>query len=243
MRSLFCACMAVSLVFSQDLRPNLKPLPRMQVKRATGKITVDGKLDDASWKSANSIEFQFPWDFQTGAKQKTTARLLWDDEYLYVAYECADADVVAHYGQHDDPTYKDDAVEIFIYPGKNRNLYYGLEMNARATLYDYFYIFPQLLLKRFDMVGVQLATHVDGTLNMTSDKDKGWTLELAIPWKNFEELTAEFPPKPGAVWRANFNRWDGTEPNRRLSQWSDSGMVKPNPHWPERFGELEFVAR
>ena len=243
MRIIFLCIFVTSLLCGQnEMRPHLKPIPRVQVKRATSEIIVDGKLGDLAWKNANTIELQFPWEFQTGAKQKTTARLLWDDENLYVSYECADTDVVAHYDKHDDPTYKDDAVEIFIYPGKNRNLYYGLEMNARGTLYDYFYIFPQLLLRRFDLTGVQLATNIQGTLNMTSDKDTGWALELAIPWKNFEELTAELPPKPGSVWRANLNRWDGTEPNRRLSQWSDSGLVKASPHWPERFGELEFVA-
>lgn len=229
-------------LFSQvDQRPNLSPIPRVEVRRATGKIMVDGKPNDSAWKDAAVVEFQFPWDFQTGAKQKTTARLLWDDDNLYIAYDCEDSDVVAHYDKRDDPTYKDDAVEIFIYPGKNRNLYYGLEMNARGTLYDYFYIFPQLLMKRLDLVGVQLATNIRGTLNMTSDKDQGWTLEVAIPWKNFEELGTGMPPKPGDIWRANLNRWDGTEPNRRLSQWSDSGMTKANPHWPERFGELLFV--
>ena len=49
---------------------------------------------------------------------------------------------------------------------------------------------------------------------------------------------------PGTVflyrWIANLNRWDGTEPNRRLSQWSDSGLLKPNPHHPDRFGQLLF---
>jgi hypothetical protein len=35
--------------------------------------------------------------------------------------------------QHDDPTYQDDAVEIFINPDpKQEVLYYGFEMNARA---------------------------------------------------------------------------------------------------------------
>jgi len=31
------------------------------------------------------------------------------------------------------------------------------------------------------------------------------------------------------------------EPDRRLSQWSDSGMKAPNPHQPARFGQLVFV--
>ena len=63
------------------------PVPVYQVHRASHPIVVDGKLDDAAWKTAQTIEFQFPWSQQTGAKQKTLARLLWDDSYLYVGYD------------------------------------------------------------------------------------------------------------------------------------------------------------
>jgi hypothetical protein len=217
------------------------PLPRYEVKRAAGKITVDGKLDEAAWAGAAAAELVFPWEAQTGAKQKTRVRLLWDAEHLYAAYQCDDADVVAHFDHRDDPTYRDDAVEIFLNPKPEQNFYYGLEMNARATLYDYFYAYPQLLLKRIDFAGVQLATQVDGTLNQTGDKDKGWTLELAIPWKNFEELGTSVAPKPGAEWTANLNRWDGTEPARRLSVWADTALPRPSPHNPKRFGRLVFT--
>jgi len=216
------------------------PIPQIEVKRAASRITVDGKLDEAAWREAASVEFQFPWE-QPGAKQKTEVRLLWDDEALYLGYDCDDSDIVAHFDQRDDPTYRDDAVELFINPNPKQNFYYGLEMNARAVLYDYFYAFPQLLIKRFDMTGVKLATHLRGTLNVTSDKDQGWSLELAIPWHNFQELVRKLPPEPGSTWTANLNRWDGVEPKRRLSQWSDSGMEKPSPHNPPRFGKLVFV--
>lgn len=217
-------------------------VPEYQVKRAPSKIIVDGRADEVAWRHANTLELQFPWAAQTGAKQKTVARLLWDDENLYVVYDCTDADIVAHHDQRDDPTYKDDAVEIFISPDPKQEFYYGLEMNAKATLYDYFYAFPQLLIARLDFTGVQLATHLRGTLNQTSDKDQGWTLELAIPWKNFVELSkTTLPPAAGSTWYANLNRWDGTEPNRRLSVWSDPQLPKPNPHNPKRFGKLTFV--
>ncbi|MBV8818616.1 MAG: carbohydrate-binding family 9-like protein [Acidobacteriaceae bacterium] len=219
----------------------LGPVPRYEVKRAATPIVVDGRLDEAAWSKSKPIEFVFPWDQQTGAKQKTMARLLWDDDYLYVAYECEDTDIVALHQNRDDPTYKDDAVEIFINPDPTQTFYYGLEMNALATLYDYFYAFPKLLIARVNFEGVHLATNIRGTLNVTGDKDEGWSLEVAIPWKNFTELAKTLPPAPGSVWRANLNRWDGTEPNRRLSQWSNSGMPDPNPHNPERFGELVFV--
>ena len=219
----------------------LPPVPRYAVHRARTPVVIDGKLDDSAWKSAGAIEFRFPWDQQTGAKQKTTARLLWDDEYLYLGYDCEDNDIVAVYTQADDPTYKDDAVELFLNPDPTQDWYYGMEMNARAVLYDYFYAFPRMLLKRVNFSGVHIASHIRGTLNATGDRDEGWSLEAAVPWNNFEELAKKLPPAPGSIWTANLNRWDGTEPNRRLSLWSDSGLDKPHPHNPKRFGELVFA--
>jgi len=98
---------------------------------------IDGHLDDAIWQTAKPVTFVFPWADQTGKKQRTTAKLAWDRDYLYVAYECDDSDIIAVHTGHDDPTYKDDAVEIFIAPPNAKNLYLGLEMNAHAAYYDY----------------------------------------------------------------------------------------------------------
>ena len=215
------------------------PLPRYEARRAQGPIAVDGKLDEKAWESAAAVELMFPWEFQTGAKQKTTVRLLWDDRFLYVGYECEDRDIVALFTERDDPTYRDDAVEIFINPKPSQTgLYYGLEMNARAVLYDYVMYDAKYALKRFNMQGVQLATSIRGTLNTRGDEDQGWTLEVAIPWANFEELAPR--PEPGVVWTMNVNRWDGVEPNRRMSNWSDPMQPRPNPHAPARFGQLVF---
>jgi hypothetical protein len=229
------------LILAQQLRPDLAPIPTYEVHRAKTPPRINGHLDDAAWQNARPVEFVFPWADQTGKKQRTTAKLTWDDDYLYVGYECDDTDIVAVHTLPDDPTYKDDAVEIFIAPPNKQNFYLGLEMNAHATLYDYFYAFPTRLLKNYDIRGIQLAVSIRGTLNITGDEDKGWNLEVAIPWRAFSDLIDHPVPKPGDRWIANLNRWDGTEPNRRLSQWSDSGLVRPNPHHPERFGQLLFT--
>jgi Carbohydrate family 9 binding domain-like len=92
-------------------------------------------------------------------------------ENLYVGYDCEDTDIVALFTERDDPSYRDDAVEIFINAKPEQTgAYFGLEMNAHGVQ------------------GVRLASFVDGTLNMRGDKDKGWSLEVAIPWVNFEEI-------------------------------------------------------
>ena len=219
------------------------PIPSMEVRRATGRISIDGKPNEDAWKAAQAVTFEFPWDKQRGAKQKTTARLLWDDQYLYISYECEDSDITAHFEKRDDPTYRDDAVEAFINPRPSQTeVYYGFEMNARAVMYDYVTLQSKYLLKRLNLEGMLLATNIVGTLNASGDNDKGWTLELAIPFVEFEGFAQTLPPKAGESWTINLNRWDGTEPDRRLSQWSNSLLAEPNPHNAKRFGTMTFVA-
>lgn len=217
-------------------------IPRYEVKRAVTPITIDGELDDAAWLEASpAVTLQFLWKDQTGAKQRTFARLLWDAQALYVGYRADDADITAQFTQRDDPTFRDDAVEIFINPDPGQEtVYYGFEMNARGALYDYLNYDSRTLFKRFDATGVRVATALRGTLNERDDIDDGWTLEIAIPWENFEELSRR-PPAAGAVWRANLNRWDGIAPERRMSIWSDPLQSTAWPHVPSRFGELVFV--
>ena len=232
---------ALSLSAENAERPVATPLPDYDIKRASSKITLDGRLDESAWNNAGVLTLQFPWEEQTGAKQRTTVRLLWDDDCLYLGYECADSDIVAHFEQRDDPTFKDDAVELFLNPNPKLKTYVGMEMNARAVLYDYLYKFPTDHQKSYNLSGARLAAQLDGTLNISTDTDHGWVLEVAIPLSNFVELTRGQPVSAGTIWTANLNRWDGTEPHRRLSVWSDSGLVRPSPHNPSRFGRLHFA--
>ena len=218
------------------------PIPRYDVKRASSPIAIDGKLDDAAWAGASpAVTLQFLWDSQTGAKQQTRARVVWDAQAFYVGFDADDADINARFEQQDDPTYQDDAVEIFINPDpKQEAVYYGFEMNARGVLYDYLNYNSRTLFKRWDATGVKIAASIRGTMNNRTDTDSGWSLEAAIPWANFEEFSRR-PPVAGSVWKANFNRWDGVQPNRRMSIWSDPQNAESWPHVPSRFGELVFV--
>ena len=202
------------------------PVPRYEVKRAPARIVIDGKLDDKAWAAAPSIEFIFPWEFQTGAKQKTTAKLLWDDDYLYVGYECEDADIVALRLERDEPTYLDDAVEFFVNPKPSQTtVYFGLEMNARGVLYDYLMADARYAFKRFNMQGVLLATFIQARSTLAEMKTKAGAWKSPSPGSTSKNWRSG--PTPGTIWTANLNRWDGVEPNRRLSMWSNSGQASP----------------
>ena len=222
--------------------PAAPRLPRYEVKRATAPVVIDGRLNELAWSDASpAVTLQFLWNAQTGARQRTFVQLLRDDHALYIAYRVEDTDITARFTERDDPTFLDDAVEIFINPAPGQEVvYYGFEMNARGVLYDYLNYNSRMLFKRFDATHVEVSVALQGTLNDSDDIDDGWTLEVAIPWENFERLSRD-PPAAGAVWKANLNRWDGVVPDRRMSIWSDPLNDESWPHVPSRFGELMFV--
>jgi hypothetical protein len=114
-------------------------------------------------------------------------------------------------------------------------------MNARGVMYDYFMAFPIGLINGLDLKGYELATSFAGTLNDSSDTDSRWYLEVKLPFKNYDGLAPNVPPKDGERWRMQMNRWDGTE-KRALSEWTPSGLKAPDPHRPRGFGILQFSA-
>jgi len=47
------------------------------------------------------------------------------------------------------------------------------KINAFGTTYEVFFV--------WDFPGLESAVHVDGTVNDNDDRDRGWTVELALP--------------------------------------------------------------
>ena len=73
--------------------------------------------------------------------------------------------------------------------------------------------------------GLESATHINGTLNDDSDIDKGWTVELAFPWKGAEWLAGNrsLPPKDGDVWKIFLGRFELLH--------IGGNEVQPHPGW------------
>ena len=215
--------------------------PSYTVARTDSKIVVDGKVE-AAWKDAPSFgAFKFPW-WKEGKREQTDARMLWDDRYLYVLYQCDDAHISAQYTKRDERVYLDDCVELFTAPNpKTPKVYFNIEMNVNAAILDRYHP-PRgkgKELPQWDATGILIKVSIDGTKNDDSDTDKGWVLEVAIPFSDFKIATGKDSPSAGDVWRLNLNRCGG-ETNAQYSQWSPSGTTRPSFHVPEAFGRIVF---
>ena len=215
--------------------------PVYMVERAQGTITVDGVPDEADWEEAQSVgDFVFPWwDESKGSKAQTVAKVLWDDENLYLCFFCYDPYIYAEFTERDDATYLDDCVELFAAPNPDEVWqYYGFEINVRGAVLDYArYGEGGKLDFPWNAAGVRIESSVIGTLNDDTDTDQSWTVEAAIPFSNFPTR-----PRVGDAWRANLNRCGG-QTEQQYSQWSSSDTPGPNFHVPPRFGQMVFVDR
>jgi len=68
----------------------------------------------------------------------TRMKMLWDDNYLYIAAELEDLHTWATLDNHDDIIYRDNDFEIFIDPDGDGLNYFEIEINALGTILDLF---------------------------------------------------------------------------------------------------------
>jgi hypothetical protein len=209
-------------------------------------IHIDGKLDDPAWNKA-----QWTQDFvdiEGSAKPKprfrTRAKMLWDDNYLYIAAELEEPDVHATLTQHDSVIFHDNDFEVFLKPLPGTASYYEFEMNALNTGWDLYLDKPYKLGGKadnsWDISDLKTAVAVQGTLNYPADMDRGWTVEIAYPLNAFEPRQHVPHPHPGTKWRINFSRveWKAGQVREDNWVWSPQGLI--DMHVPEHWGYLYF---
>ncbi|HTG45139.1 MAG TPA: carbohydrate-binding family 9-like protein [Verrucomicrobiae bacterium] len=180
--------------------------------RAAGMV-MDGKLEEKSWAAAEwTSDFQ---DIEGSAKPKprfrTRAKMLWDDNYFYIAAELEEAHVWGSLTNHDAVIFQDPDFEIFIDPDGDRHNYYEFEMNALNTGWDLILKKPYIdggpALNEWEIPGLKTAVQIKGTLNDPRGRDEGWTVEIALPWKVLGEFSRQkSPPQEGDIWRVDFSR-------------------------------------
>ena len=214
--------------------------------KTTTPIVIDGKLDDPAWQAAPwTSDFQdIEGDRKPKPRFRTRVKMLWDDHYLYIAAQLEEPDVKATLTQHDSVIFKDNDFEVFVKPLPATPSYYEFEMNALNTGWDLFLNKPYKAQGKpdnsWDIEGLRTAVAIQGTLNQSTDRDTGWTLEIAYPLTAFQSRQDVPHPVPGTQWRINFSRveWKPGQPKEDNWVWSPQHIV--DMHVPEQWGYLHF---
>jgi hypothetical protein len=225
--------------------------------RATSPVSVDGRLDDAAWRDAPWTEdfVDIEGDKKPRPSLRTRAKMLWDATYFYIGAELVEPHLWATITRHDAVIFHENDFEFFIDPNGDNHEYYEFEINALGTGWDLLLPRPYKdggkAVNNWEIAGLKSAVHLDGTLNVVTDTDRGWSVELAVPWAALGELARRTsPPVDGDQWRVNFSRvqWalevsDGAYrkvPKRSENNWVWSPQHVVNMHRPETWGYVQF---
>ncbi len=216
-------------------------VPEYTAMKAGSRMVMDGFLDEPAWTQARSVgPFQFQW-YQSGEKEPTEAKIVWDDERIYFAFQCADKHISAEQYGPNSPVSRDDCCEAFISPvpeGSERLDYINYEINCIGTwLVGYHAKSRNADRGKWEPGGIVIGRYIKGTVNNDKDIDEGWVLEFSVPWTHFREFGAEFPPKDGQVIHVGLHRCGG-KTNAQYSQWAPSQTERPNFHSPQDFGKV-----
>jgi len=248
----------------------MRELPKYDCVWISEQLKIDAILSEPAWNKAQEVGLLIT-DTEEKPENPTRVKLLWNDNYLYIGYFCVDPEVWATIDKRDGDLYKEEVVEAFIDADSDLRTYLELEVNPLNALFDAFVLNAKdrnqgiRVMRDWNSKGIKHAVKIDGELNSRKGTDKslpsspalersegevkGWTCEIAIPFKDFY-TAPNCPPKPGDVWRVNLYRIDHRKDENEhrfakrireseYSAWSTTGKI--DFHIPQRFGYLKFV--
>lgn len=227
--------------------------------KAIDRIIIDGEAHEASWQNV-----QWSGDFidiegNKTPKYQTRMKMTWDATNLYFFAELREPHVWGTLKKRDTVLFYNNDFEIFIDPDGNTHDYMEFEMNALNTVWDLWLTKPYRnhpkVIDGWNILGLRTAVQIDGTLNNPNDVDKGWSVEIAMPWEALLEAGTGKEIPAGHFWRINFSRvnWDfdlvdgryrrkKAENGKYLPEynwvWSPQGVI--NMHEPEHWGYVYF---
>ena len=242
--------LTTSAFAQQEKKLSLGEQPVFKVSKVSEPMVINGKMDEVSWSKteARTLDYFYRVDKPTD-QQKSTFRMLWGKEKFYVFFEMEDQYITARETKRDGQPYLDDCAEIFFITAPDSlDTHFGYELNLNKAVNDF--IFFNDYVKGKDVVyktfnpDFEVEITYDGTINDNSDIDKGWTMEMAIPYSNFGELGKVVAIEPGNKWAflaIRQDRNDAEGDRRSTSTIFPIYDISKNVHQANRFGLMEFV--
>ena len=200
------ACLGAFLVGSvlsatAAVGQDLPPLPTYEAHRAVDAITVDGRLDEATWALVPRVgPFRLIHAPDRAATYSTEATLAWDGAHLYVAFACTDSSPWGRYRDRDDRLWEEEVVEVFLDPDGNGREYAEFEVSPLNVVVDLLIAAP-----RASGPGAR-QWNAEGWQTAVARHAAGWVVEMAIPWASLERAGVTAAPRHGDTWRVGLYR-------------------------------------
>jgi len=165
---------------------------------------------------------------------QTTVAAYHDGEMLSIVFQCDDDEIVATYLEHDEPLWKEDAVEVFLAP-EGLTPYFEIEVNPLGTTFD-------ARIDSSDGIRATMTTDLAWTCDglfaaLRRNDQRTLDIILRLPFASLGST-----PQSGDEWRANFFRIDRSAAHGDgFSAWQPTWKSPADFHVAAAFGALRFV--
>ena len=153
----------------------------IRIKPLDGKVVIDGKLSEKVWQRKADIEKFYlygskPENFKP---VQTSVYLAFDNKFIYFGVYCQEPfmkKLSLSGKKNDDPVWKDDGIELFLYPSLRKSSYVQIVFNADGVIFDQ-------LQRESGTDGHDLSWNSGAVCKTFKGKDF-WSLEAAVPLEN-----------------------------------------------------------
>ena len=214
------------------------------VARLNQPMKIDAVWDKPQWENIKPVDITNYMGKIPGFKPEAQAKMMYDDQNLYVIFHVKDRYVRCITKEINGPVWEDGAVEFFFAPDSKQPLpYFNLETNCGGTPLMHFNLVPRKESKELskdDIKMIEIAHTLPQIIDPEMKDAVTWTLEYRIPIVMLEKYSTISRPKKGVEWKANFYKIAENSSNPHYITWSVVEIKEPDFHRPEFFGKLIF---
>jgi len=214
-----------------------------EIQKITQPVTIDANWDKEIWQNIPALTLDLYMGDKPQHRPKTQAKLLYDDDALYVIFRVEDQYVRAVAQDFHDSVCRDSCVEFFFSPDKTVEAgYFNLEMNCGGTILLYFNTEPEhnQALDITDCRKIEVAHTLPKNIDPEITKPTTWSVEYRLPHAILEKYCSVTKPASGVTWRANFYKCADATSRPHWLTWNKVDHPTPDFHLPKFFGTVIF---
>jgi hypothetical protein len=225
--------------------------PSYTIKKTDEAPSLEDGWDSTVWRKADTLSVDQFLPQSSSNHTKTEAKVLYDENNLYVHFRVSERYVYAVTTECQGPVSTDSCVEFFIKPDQPAADfgYFNVEVNCIGTLLLYyiedsrrtengFAEYEQVSekwceqLHRVSTFTEPIAEEITGPVE--------WTVRYSVPFGLLQAYCSGLMlPDTGTTWEGNFFKCVENNSHPHWASWSNVGG-ELNFHQPDKFGTLLF---
>jgi hypothetical protein len=200
---------------------NTSPLPGQALStllvQKTEDFTVTGNGSSQNWLETDWVELMQRTNHENDSKRKTSVKVLYSNTGIYFLFRCDDDLVSATITSHFKEIWREDVVEVFLWPDESEEVYFEYELSplnyelpilvSKSDSGQSHWIPFEYSYSDGDSRKAIHQTSATGGNLVSGEQIDEWRAEFFIPFELLIPLKNRIP-KSGTTWRANMYRVD-----------------------------------